>query len=592
MKGMVNMKTIVRRIVTPLQAGESYATLNCRRLGKFIEEDNQLYCLDNEGKNKELIANFIVTFTQQISIIKIDGSVESLLKVEAYTPLLANVICEDIAVSDFNDIDEILLSKYLYLIITPGRNSRGLFAEYIRTIYSLCMNQYDFYHEKYNVTGWFLPNNGSWHYFSGADWNCLSNRILVNPPRINTHCAIMDALEILKIGEFSAMWPLFLQLHIGTLFSLFSSISDSVSVDYIMALTAPTGSGKTAICRELFCHFGNSNIVNLATSTEYGIERVAAESKDLTIVLDDLFSANNKNLIEKFLFFLDQYGDTTGRVKGCNYSSNGYERVAFQCGVVMTTECNHDILQQSRKLRILVVPMKSGTVDFQMLERFSIDRKSGKFSIIEIYISAFIRFVEKNCVEVMNIIMQSDNDEFICKFARQQKIYRILRCCMQIIFRFYSEHNINMPFSWEFCISTIQNLIRYNEALCSEDEPHIFYLKTVMLGILQNELFIADSRKEYLSPTKYARYFGFEDGELLYLDPNMTYNFVLLKCRNNNFPATPRDIWCRLRDDGISVCYGEKNHIAKPLKKIKLGEISADILCLDKKKVNCILEKF
>ena len=105
MRGMVNMKTIVRRIVTPLQAGESYATLNCRRLGKFIEEDNQLYCLDNEGKNKELIANFIVTFTQQISIIKIDGSVESLLKVEAYTPLLANVICEDIAVSDFNDID-------------------------------------------------------------------------------------------------------------------------------------------------------------------------------------------------------------------------------------------------------------------------------------------------------------------------------------------------------------------------------------------------------------------------------------------------------------------------------------------------------
>ena len=89
-----------------------------------------------------------------------------------------------------------------------------------------------------------------------------------------------------------------------------------------------------------------------------------------------------------------------------------------------------DGLQQSAKLRNLVVHVRKDTFNNDVLRQFQIEEKEATFegrpNFLEIYVSAYIRFLESNYSQIVKEMINFQPPEMNLKFARHNTIYKIL----------------------------------------------------------------------------------------------------------------------------------------------------------------------
>lgn len=589
----MNKRSIVSFDIPIVENGREVYRKN-KMIGNFFErEDNQVFFLpDIENKDsKILISNFKIRIFNECNIHS-EYRTSTILRIQIF--YLQNSYILDINKEDIAYIGKILTEEFVFLRISSSSSRNySRFEEYVRIIYSMTMMTDGFVINSYNLTGWFYVNN-TMQYFSNSKFNCISNRSVPNLSYGDASISVANIRRIFNTGNINVILPLFLQMHIGILAKLFEDAA--VPVQYIMTLTGATGTGKTRICRELFLNFDVKDMINLASlSTQAGIERYAEHCKDLTLVLDDLCSSKDKGAIEVVERILRQFSDSTGRIKSSENSLYGYSRSSFRCGAVMTTESYNENMQLSTRLRLLVLEIKKGDINHDELNYFAENKKDaelfGRFSIIDLYLAGFINFVEANYCRIVDIIRGTQNNFYRSNFDRQNMILNILSSTLDIVIWYFSQFNIDFIYDPMLCKEIIIDLIKHNEFLCSEDEPYIIFLKIIMNGISQHELAIANNRQDFSENSGYQRYIGFYENNCLWLNPLESYDYVVLKTKNTNFISTPKDIWNTLRDKNISMCYEESNHVAKPLKKIKIKGTQREILCLKKNMINKVLSE-
>ena len=412
---------------------------------------------------------------------------------------------------------------------------------------------------------------------------------------INLQNIFASAWRILSLSaDKPVVLPLFLQMHIGYTAKLFEDAG--LPVQYVFNIIGATGSKKTAVAKILYCLFDMTDGINF-TATDRAIEIYAEKCHDATVLLDDLYSVKEKSVLDKMHRFLRIYADGIGRVRSIN-AGKDIERTDTRYAVVVTAESMLDGLQQSAKLRNLVVHVRKDTFNNDVLRQFQIEEKEATFegrpNFLEIYVSAYIRFLESNYSQIVKEMINFQPPEMNLKFARHNTIYKILSFQAKLILDFGRIcgffTDIDVSNLWSEWISILQNVMLENQYLCNQEEPYRLFLEAVMQSYAQKIIQICNSKSEYELTAKFS--YGYMEQNILKFEPDKIFEYVMTYYSHigRGFSATSNDVISVLYEKGVIDAYEQKNHKAKMLKSVVINGIKTKFLCLKMDKIKQILE--
>lgn len=560
---------------------------------KFIEKEQGVYIIKNSDKFNKIVrlSNFkveILSIKKHIFLSK----EELFYEIKIFNDNI-NEIVEIEQTQYFNIYSEVAKIHPEFRLYSDSYKSAGLFREYLSAVYQRKKNFLKI-NNFYEYSRWINDDN-SVRYISGSDENCNSKRKIAYLKNINLQNIFASAWRILSLSaDKRVVLPLFLQMHIGYTAKLFEDAG--LPVQYIFNIIGATGSKKTAVAKILYCLFDMTDGINF-TATDCAIEIYAEKCHDATVLLDDLYSVKEKTVLDKMHRFLRIYADGIGRVRSVN-SGTEIERMDTRYAVVITAESMLDGLQQSAKLRNFVVRVRKDTFNDNVLRQFQIEAKEATFeerlNSLEIYLSAYIRFLESNYAQIVKEIINFQPPAMKLKFARQATIYKILSFQAKIILDFGKVcgffTDIDVQCLWDEWISILQSVMLENQYLCNQEEPYRLFLETVMQSYAQKIIQICNSKSEYELTAKFS--YGYIEQNILKLEPNKIFDYVMTYYSHigRGFSATLNDIISILYEKGVVDAYEQKNHKAKMLKSVVINGIKTKFLCLKMDKIKQILE--
>lgn len=561
--------------------------------GKFIEKETGVDVIKIGDKfNKTIrLSNFKVEILSIIKCISLTKE-KTFYKIKIFNETTSEII--DVEQEKyFNLYAELAKAHAEFRLYSDSYKSAGLFREYLSAVYQRKKNFLKI-NNFYEFSGWINDSN-SIRYISGSDENCDSKRKIAYLKNVNWKNIFANAWRVLSLSlDKQVVLPLFLQMHIGYTAKLFEDAG--LPVQYVFNIIGTTGSKKTAVAKILYCLFDMNDGINF-TATDRAIEIYAEKCHDATVLLDDLYSVKEKSVLDKMHRFLRIYADGIGRVRSVN-SGTEIERMDTRYAVVVTAESMLDGLQQSAKLRNFVVRVRKDTFNDNVLRQFQIEAKEATFeerlNSLEIYFSAYIRFLESNYAQIVKEIINFQPPAMKLKFARQATIYKILSFQAKIILDFGKVcgffTDIDVQCLWDEWISILQSVMLENQYLCNQEEPYRLFLETVMQSYAQKIIQICNSKSEYELTAKFS--YGYIEQNILKLEPNKIFDYVMTYYSHigRGFSATLNDIISILYEKGVVDAYEQKNHKAKMLKSVVINGIKTKFLCLKMDKIKQILE--
>lgn len=560
---------------------------------KFIEKEQGVYIIKNSDKFNKIVrlSNFkveILSIKKHIFLSK----EELFYEIKIFNDNI-NEIVEIEQTQYFNIYSEVAKIHPEFRLYSDSYKSAGLFREYLSAVYQRKKNFLKI-NNFYEYSGWINDDN-SVRYISGSDENCNSKRKIAYLKNINLQNIFASAWRILSLSaDKQVVLPLFLQMHIGYTAKLFEDAG--LPVQYVFNIIGATGSKKTAVAKILYCLFDMTDGINF-TATDRAIEIYAEKCHDATVLLDDLYSVKEKSVLDKMHRFLRIYADGIGRVRSIN-AGKDIERTDTRYAVVVTAESMLDGLQQSAKLRNLVVHVRKDTFNNDVLRQFQIEEKEatfeGKPNFLEIYVSAYIRFLESNYSQIVKEMINFQPPEMNLKFARHNTIYKILSFQAKLILDFGRTcgffTDIDVSNLWSEWISILQNVMLENQYLCNQEEPYRLFLEAVMQSYAQKIIQICNSKSEYELTAKFS--YGYIEQNILKFEPDKIFEYVMTYYSHigRGFSATSNDVISVLYEKGVIDAYEQKNHKAKMLKSVVINGIKTKFLCLKMDKIKQILE--
>lgn len=561
--------------------------------GKFIEKETGVDVIKIGDKfNKTIrLSNFKVEILSIIKCISLTKE-KTFYKIKIFNETTSEII--DVEQEKyFNLYAELAKAHAEFRLYSDSYKSAGLFREYLSAVYQRKKNFLKI-NNFYEFSGWINDSN-SIRYISGSDENCDSKRKIAYLKNVNWKNIFANAWRVLSLSaDKHVVLPLFLQMHIGYTAKLFEDAG--LPVQYVFNIIGTTGSKKTAVAKILYCLFDMNDGINF-TATDRAIEIYAEKCHDATVLLDDLYSVKEKSVLDKMHRFLRIYADGIGRVRSVN-SGTEIERMDTRYAVVVTAESMLDGLQQSAKLRNFVVRVRKDTFNDNVLRQFQIEAKEATFeerlNSLEIYLSAYIRFLESNYAQIVKEIINFQPPAMKLKFARQATIYKILSFQAKIILDFGKVcgffTDIDVQCLWDEWISILQSVMLENQYLCNQEEPYRLFLEAVMQSYAQKIIQICNSKSEYELTAKFS--YGYIEQNILKFEPDKIFEYVMTYYSHigRGFSATLNDIISILYEKGVVDAYEQKNHKAKMLKSVVLNGIKTKFLCLKMDKIKQILE--
>jgi hypothetical protein len=568
-------------------------SLEGRLLGeKFIEINNSVFFFEN-GK-KIPLTNFIVEVTKRVCRKSIGKSTDFLtvriISVASETELTVPLSKYKLLLSEIkNDHPQFRLNAEF-------RNAYSFFSEYCSLVYEESLSVI-VHSTIYEHAGW-ENVNGQMIYLSGRLSNCQSERYVweVNPrdiPAIYRH-----GHDFLTIGNnLKTILPLFLYSHIGYTAQLFEEAG--YEVQFLLMVVGKTGSFKTSLCQELFQAFNIDKFLNFQ-STPRAIELQRNECRDMTMLLDDIFSSRDKDAVKKFADVLRVFGDNAAKAKA-NAASTKIERFDVRGAAVVTGESDLNT-QQSSRLRYLTIPVDNSSFNAEKLRSYQVNRATAtqrnQPSIIQSYFSAYIYFLENNYTDVVHKIMQIDHHlaPLPIKFPRLNMIYLIMVATARIVIRFGLTYGAMTNEIAETLLAQWTELIRIvileNQNDSTICEPYIAYLDALVQGIATGDILLANDKETFFQSGR--EYFGFYDKqhERTYLNYHKVFKYVerYYADLRGSFETTPREIHKVLYEQGLSEGYQEKGR-NRYLKKMAHNGEKSQMLCLKHSAVEAALSE-
>lgn len=558
--------------------------------GRFGEGDFSTFVID-DNKGKVILTNFKLEITGLFHLILLKGTSQDIIGLR----LCSRKHRKDLKVSlsDYHRLEKVLKKEHPeFHVYAANVKGEPLFQDYLARCYEDALSNM-MWRNLYQEAGWYEVQPGEWRYLSALDDCCLGTKSLPDVKRLDMAPFCQHAFGILQIANLDIMLPLFLGAHIDALLCPFELSGHSVQ--HLLVIVGPTNSKKTSVAKALYCHFNMMDTINF-TATDAGMERTLEQAHDGTLVLDDMASAKDRDIKDKINFVLRQIGDSTGRVKTANTGTET-ERADTRCFVVVTAESEPDRLQQSGKLRLLVVSVTQTSFNEEMLRAYQQDvvqsRLRHEFSRWEVYKAGFIRFVERNFTNIVSMMATCEPDHRF-RFPRQTESYMQYTILAKLVMRFHCESGfLSEDFAekilQEQWLPCIWRWVKANEARCAEDDPVLLFLTALTQGIVTNQLIIASDRKSFVVGRGTAA--GFWDGSFLAILPDVGYEYATAYYAKlgRALTATEKDIVAFLYDRGISEGYEQKGRKGKPLKNIKIDGLSLPILYLSREKVKNLL---
>jgi len=453
----------------------------------------------------------------------------------------------------------------------------------------------------YTYAGWQNINGLQMHYFSALDRECTSEISLVPLHTLSTG-QIVEGIKFLAqlstMGEKTVMVPMFLYKFAGVLAAPFREAMKPIT--FILDICGPTGIGKTAVSRPFYGDFDASLEITNFTATASGIDRFIQSKHDFVALLDDLSSITDREALRTLERTLRQFCDSNGRITAAR--GGGINRIDTRCGLVLTSEGPLEGTRQSSQLRILVIPVQKNSFEEELVPLLRSDAMRrqipGTFSLMDIGMTAFIRYVEVHYQDIKLKIAGYRAEQLPTEFRRLQASYEALVIIAEIVDAFLKEYGISalgdkldLP-TWK---AHLKQIILYNSSLGEIANPVGLFLTTIVQRINQNLIPIATSREIFAENT--AAYYGYweNDGnsKKLKVDPDRIFTDAMTCFKKASFkaPFTQAEILRKLADMQLSETYKQKGRASKAVKSIRINGQSLRMLVLDWYKVNCYLEK-
>ncbi|MBR0287827.1 MAG: hypothetical protein IJQ82_02490, partial [Selenomonadaceae bacterium] len=545
----------------------------------YSESDSVLYwCQPNTGNYKRL-ANFEVVIKRRYALVSYYGMVERL----ALVLRGRNVRELEISLSEMSLLMQRIEKSFPEYRLYPDSRQQGvLFRQYVSEVYekTAVTLPVDLV---YQESGWHLTPLNVPHYYSGNDTvNCLSSFRLANQLNFTPQELVEWAIGVLSIGPMEVMLPLLIHAHLGYTLKLYEDAG--YNEQYILSLIGASGSKKTSLARVLFCLFGEV-MVNFM-STDRAIELDLMKRQDSTLLLDDLSSGSDKFLAGKFEKILRQLGDSIGRKRSIN---GGMEQdvVKTRCAVLLTAETDIDALSKSSKLRTLAVNIGVNTLDSAALYRYQQDEiiahSAGQWSKLEQYMTLYVQFLEGNYSQIVQnlAIARSEPVSREFSFSRQATIFKMMSSQAKLMTDFW---RIYFPVAdaevfamYSDFVSVLMYLIGQNELRGQKVEPYVLFLQAIKYG-LSCEPIVAQDKSSFVI----GNFIGFWSGLNLMLRSDLSFDYVLKYYgrQGQMFPESLQGVLNKFYELGLLEVYEQKDHKAKLMKTVKIGNVNQNFICL------------
>lgn len=545
----------------------------------YNESDSVLYwCQPNTGNYKRL-ANFEVVIKRRYALVSYYGMVERL----ALELRGRNVRELEISLSEMSLLMQRIEKSFPEYRLYPDSRQQGiLFRQYVSEVYerTAVTLPVDLV---YQESGWHLTPLNVPHYYSGNDTeNCLSSFRLANHFTFTPQELVEWTIGVLSIGPMEVMLPLLIHAHLGYTLKLYEDAG--YNEQYILALIGASGSKKTSLARVLFCLFGEV-MVNFM-STDRAIELDLMKRQDSTLLLDDLSSGSDKFLAGKFEKILRQLGDSIGRKRSIN---GGMEQdvVKTRCAVLLTAETDIDALSKSSKLRTLAVNIGINTLDSAALYRYQQDEvmahAAGQWSKLEQYMTLYIQFLEGNYSQIVQnlAIARSEPVPREFSFSRQATIFKMMSSQAKLMTDFW---RIYFPVAdaevfamYSDFVGVLMYLIGQNELRGQKVEPYVLFLQAIKYG-LSCEPIVAQDKSSFVI----GNFIGFWSGLNLMLRSDLSFDYVLkyYSRQGQMFPDSLQGVLNKFYELGLLEVYEQKDHKAKLMKTVKIGNVNQNFICL------------
>ena len=547
----------------------------------FDENERILYWLNLKNDTADLhrLTNFEIRIKRRFKLVGLNDCSDMItLILHGWKDLEITI-----PLSELSSLMKYIEKNYPEYRLYPELwNRKDLFKQYVSEVYEKTVNNYP-EETVYQNAGWNLNSTSQYHYYSANDSEyCLSQFRLSNNLCFLSGDLISWAMGLLNMGADEVMIPLLLHAHLGYTLHLFEKAG--YQEQYILALIGSSGSKKTSVARIMFSLFGDA-LINF-TSTDRAIELSLMQRQDSTLILDDLTSGNNKDLVGKFERILRQLGDSTGRRKTVN-SGTEQENVRTRCAVVLTAETDIDSLSKSSKLRTLALPVNVNSFNSEVLMMYQKDAENAKmlgtYSKLEQYMTFYIDHLTRNYQEILNFVCQNKftiqpND---LKFARQATIFKMLKTQAIILLDFWMRCNMTRPEKIILVanrfLNAISRILMINEQRCMEFEPYILFLKAIS-ELLASDGLVASDKNDFMLENRYGYWLN---GNVV-LKSEQIYNYVCnyYSRQGKVFPESLQGILDKLYSLNLLEVYEQKDHKPKLLKQVRIHGVSQNVICL------------
>lgn len=583
---------------------------------KFMQRVDGLWCYVN-GTEKR-ICNFFIRIREIIVRKKYYGSERIFISFDIAT---SNKILEEaeMPLSEYKKMLYKLTNEYPQLFVDPQfNNAANYFLEYTSMIYSEALDRLK-KRVIYEYHGW-ADINGKKFFLSKALPYCDTECYV---PKINQKRAAQIYLygqSFLNIGKsdltdegtvdlkstLKQILPIFIYAHAGYTAMLFKEAG--LELQFVLALIGRTGSFKTSISKVIFELFNTKPMLNFQ-STPRAIELYRDSCRDMTMVLDDIFSCKDQDSMEKFEKILRCFGDGIAKAKS-DITTNKIEQFDVRGGCVITAE-NDLARQQSSHLRYLTVHVDNNSFSGEELKKWQQDellaKRNNSCSKLQEYFSLYIHYLSSNFDDVVNQIMNFDPPDLKLDFPRLQSNYK----CMAVLARIIIDCGIyslallphDAEYTYEQWIEVIQEIVLENQRYSKISEPYKLFAYAINQGLGTGAVILAADKKQYSSDNSNG-YWGYIDlhAGLYMLNPDKCFEFVerFYQKKGGSFQASDTAVYREFLENEISVGYqeaskkktGELTTRRRYLKKVQVNGITTSMLAVYINKLNELIDNF